>query len=503
MNDKKSTNSQTDIGFYKRGDLIMLALIWIPFIYAIGLSFWYSSWKTTFLVGGGLTLILTALYKVMAGTRLYRCLIAAGFMIMSAVHIQQSHGMVEMHFGIFIALAFLVYYRDWLPILVGAIVIAVHHFSFFFIQHYSEIGIWLVRGESYDMGFKIIALHAAYVVAESITLIVIAIASKKQADVGDELRIATEKLSDGKRINLTYRIKSTFPLVKKFNELIDKIDKLVARVVEAAAELKQASARLTKTTKTLQEGSMQLIVTTEKIDTAINQLTEAVEKVSVNADEASEIARKADDDVEAGNQAIRATQADILTLSDDIEHSSGAIQALAAGVQQIDDVVNVIKNVANQTNLLALNAAIEAARAGESGRGFAVVADEVRKLASQTQSATEDIQKKIENLQDSSGKAVDSMAKSRTVMAQCVENTKRTVDLLDTVQDSVSSIQSIGVSTRDQLAITDQVKALVATIRDIVQFTAENVDDVSKDSMKLEELAIQLEELCQEFIVSR
>ena len=43
---------------------------------------------------------------------------------------------------------------------------------------------------------------------------------------------------------------------------------------------------------------------------------------------------------------------------------------LADTVQQIGEVVSLIRNIAGQTNLLALNATIEAARAGEAGAGL-------------------------------------------------------------------------------------------------------------------------------------
>jgi methyl-accepting chemotaxis protein len=95
--------------------------------------------------------------------------------------------------------------------------------------------------------------------------------------------------------------------------------------------------------------------------------------------------------------------------SDTALAASETVDSLKSSSAEIGKVINLIANVARQTNLLALNATIEAARAGPAGRGFAVVAAEVKALSVQTQTATEEIKRKIEMLQSDAATSITAV----------------------------------------------------------------------------------------------
>ncbi|MEL7568306.1 MAG: methyl-accepting chemotaxis protein [Dehalobacterium sp.] len=85
-------------------------------------------------------------------------------------------------------------------------------------------------------------------------------------------------------------------------------------------------------------------------------------------------------------------------------------------VGETDDIVQVIKKIADQTNLIGLNAAIEAARVGEHGRGFAVVAEEVRRLAEMSSASTKTIKQTLDKIKDAVGQ-INSAIKEVTAVA--------------------------------------------------------------------------------------
>lgn len=191
-------------------------------------------------------------------------------------------------------------------------------------------------------------------------------------------------------------------------------EQLVAERVAIADQFEAAMG-------TLAEGFVQS--SSEVADSARN-LASTAEETSRQAQAVAGAAESASENVQtvaAGTEELSASVREItaqVTRSADIaksaageaQRSSENVKALSASAQGIGEVVELIRAIAEQTNLLALNATIEAARAGEMGKGFAVVASEVKNLAGQTAKATEEIARKIQEMQAATSVTVDSIS---------------------------------------------------------------------------------------------
>lgn len=189
------------------------------------------------------------------------------------------------------------------------------------------------------------------------------------------------------------------------NVALKNIRELIKNISENSLDLSVSSEKLSTTFKeittrilTINSSTKEIAANSQENNATTEEITASIEEVDANI---SELASKATDGSnESANIKLRAIdirqnseQAKQTTQSIYAEKQSNIIKAIEEGkvVNQINDMVEAIGNIASQTNLLALNASIEAARAGEAGKGFSVVADEIKKLAIESVSVADKI----------------------------------------------------------------------------------------------------------------
>ncbi|XKV46908.1 PAS domain S-box protein [Pseudomonas sp. nanlin1] len=182
---------------------------------------------------------------------------------------------------------------------------------------------------------------------------------------------------------------------------------------------------------------------TQAMDQSVETLMEAIGQVAQNTGHANDLARITRDEAERGAQTL--------------DQATDAMVAIGKSAEDIQEIIQVISEIAGQTNMLAFNAAIEAARAGEHGLGFSVVADEVRKLAEKSSHATKEINKLIQETvkRIDSGNAISRSAGD--AFARIVAGVVNTTDAMDT----------INTATTDQLRSAERVGELIKELNQI------------------------------------
>ena len=157
-------------------DRLFLGVSALLALVSMGLALRAGAWTPFLAISLPTLLVVAAQVHLLPGTRLSRCTVALAWMVLAATLIHQTSGLLETHFTVIVLIALLLYYRDWLPLVVAAAAIAVHHVLFFYLQQ---------RGLPYPVftagsGIGILALHASYVVVETGLLTVMAIQMRRQ-----------------------------------------------------------------------------------------------------------------------------------------------------------------------------------------------------------------------------------------------------------------------------------------------------------------------------------
>ncbi|MDE3009753.1 MAG: methyl-accepting chemotaxis protein [Pseudomonadota bacterium] len=424
----------------------------------------------------------------------------AAFMVFSALLIHLSRGMLETHFTIFALLAFLLFYRDWRPLVLAAGLIAVHHIGFALLQA-ARLGFYVTPGVP---SVGVIVLHAIYVIAETGMLVYMAVQMRR--DALESLRVAelATRIGQGGLDNAVAGADlARFPLLARLVDMQTQLAQTIGNAQQQSLAVHELARRGTAGNGELGALAQRQDRVAQQVANSMHALRDSIEALAGRARAAEQQAETSERSTEEGAAVISATSAEIRQVAGSIDQVAERLHELDRSFEDIGRVVQLITDVASQTNLLALNAAIEAARAGEQGRGFAVVADEVRKLAERTRQATAEINKTMQDVDQRKQLVLQQIGDTRSRTEASVEHALRTGASIQAIRRDVREVKdfivSVAAGLDGQLAET---RAVAGGVGEMVQLSTEGSarqDSFSRDFEKLNASAQQLHEAAGRF----
>ena len=450
---------------YVRADKLMLGVLWALFVMSLALSGMHDTLLWAFVIGLPTALIPTALIFLLPGTLITRAVVASALMVLTALHIHQAMGMNELHFGIFVLLAFLLSYRDWRPIVIAATVAAVHHLSFNMLQTWGYGVVCFT-----EPGLGVVTMHAAYVVVETGVLVYLAGILREEARQASELESMVSNLTatdgsidlSGLGSNAQSELGKVLQgVIATLHETVVGVRNGVEAVSVAAREIASGNADLSSRTES-QASSL------EETASSMEELSSTVHKNAEEAEMASKLVSSTAEIAVQGGEVV----GKMINTMASINDSS----------RKIADIIGVIDGIAFQTNILALNAAVEAARAGEQGRGFAVVAAEVRNLAQRSAGAAKEIKTLIID-------SVEQVEVGRKLVSEAGESID---DVVTSVQLVAEIISGTATASQEQSAGIEQINQAVSQMDEMTQQNAALVEQAAAAAESLQEQASSL-----------
>ncbi|NVB36694.1 methyl-accepting chemotaxis protein [Pseudenhygromyxa sp. WMMC2535] len=277
-------------------------------------------------------------------------------------------------------------------------------------------------------------------------------------DTLEELAAVASVVSEG---DLRVDLEAPGDLQDAFRAMISNLGEMVVQIRGTALEVAAAAAEIQAAAQEQERAVEQQSSSVQQVGNTVASLAEAAEQINLAA----------------SNVLANAEQTRVTT-----DLTTARISELSALAGGIDELLSLIREVAERSDLLALNGSLEAVRAGEAGRGFALVAAEMRRLAERVTGTVADVGERVTGIQEASRGTVGATEESRQLAVSTAEAARK-----------------ISTETQRQSQDTDQLAVAVYQVAEVAASTSEATSHTRATAEGLRIHAEALEGLTRQF----
>lgn len=376
-----------------------------------------------------------------------------------------------------------------------------------FLQKFIEINSVVFTGAVLGMGIfwsGFLAYMAAGLIIKPLQKLEQSALMAAQGEIGEDVEVSK---SDDEIRSLGLAFNN---MLENLREMVTQIDtnfketneKVILISGQSAAASQQASI-ISTTIKEIATGADSSALSTQSTAESVDEVIRIAEDVQEKAKASESISVEMVKDLQESKNAIHSLISGIERLANDNRESLGTVKRLEDNATKVEQIIQLVGDIAAQTNLLALNASIEAARAGEHGKGFAVVAEEVRKLADQSADAVQGISELIQNIQTEVHSVVGQISRQVETANSEVKKGERTNQVIDEMTKTINemadvihtitglvdtqmeTIQHTSTQSQEMAAIAEETSAGALSVASAAEQQAAVIENV-------EELAVEL-----------
>ena len=260
--------------------------------------------------------------------------------------------------------------------------------------------------------------------------------------------------------DLTYKIEGNFQgefaaIKQNLNTAVDQLSGVLNNVIETTEKVTISATQTSAASKDVSEHAHNQTINLVEISAAIEQTVSAISEIVRSTERGAALAQNAANAAENGETTLASL--------------SATVNGISEKNKQINQISELIGDIAEKTYVLALNAGLEALRAGNEGAGFGLIANKITALAEEVAEATRSIKSLISEATDTVEQGVQDAGSAKTAIHQIV----------DLSHQNGSTVQSIATSVEQQNSMMKTLKDKVLELKLIGQSTAAAAEEIS------------------------